>query len=211
MAQDYYIMMKSVWVLSLLIFASGFCRSTAAEPTNSYYNSQSSHCEARSGGVQPQQPQEVRRFSQPQVVPVQALAVYPTTANAVTNEIMPVPSPVRGGEPPPGPPARFIPLTLQSALEWTLSCNPDLVAIRQNLNVSADALAVARQFPTSLNPTVSVDLRPWVFERGTDQKIDQLATQVSVSWMQPIEFGHRTAYRTSIASAAYSQTRWTIL
>ena len=29
--------------------------------------------------------------------------------------------------------------------------------------------------------------------------------------MQPIEFGHRIAIRTSIASAAYSQTRWTIL
>jgi outer membrane protein TolC len=58
---------------------------------------------------------------------------------------------------------------------------------------------------------VSVTLDPWIFERGVDQSINQLATLVSVSWMQPIEFGHRTAIRTSIASAAYSQTRWTIL
>jgi cobalt-zinc-cadmium efflux system outer membrane protein len=116
-----------------------------------------------------------------------------------------------GGRQSPVPPANLTPLNLETALEWTLSCNPDLVTLRQNLNVSADAVAVARHFPTSLNPSVSVTLQPWVFERGVDQSINQLATLVSVSWLQPIEFGHRTAIRTLIASAAYSQTRFTIL
>ena len=126
-------------------------------------------------------------------------------------EPIPSPQPMGGDAQPPLPPANLTPLNLETALEWTLSCNPDLVTIRQNLNVSADAVAVARRFPTSLNPTVSVTLQPWVFERGVDQSINQLATLVSISWMQPIEFGHRNAIRTSIASAAYSQTRWTIL
>jgi cobalt-zinc-cadmium efflux system outer membrane protein len=102
-------------------------------------------------------------------------------------------------------------LPLETALQWTLSCNPDLVSIRQNLNVSAEAIQVARRFPTSLNPTVSVDVRPWVFERGLDDKVEQIPMQISVSWMQPLEFGHRTAYRTNIARAAFSQTQWNIL
>ena len=118
--------------------------------------------------------------------------------------------PPGGVELPSNPLLNVVPLSLEAALEWTLSCNPDLVALRQNINVSADALEVARRFPTSLNPTVSVDVRPWVFERGADQNVDQIAPQISVSWMQPLEFGHRTAYRTSIAQAAYSQTTWTI-
>jgi len=133
------------------------------------------------------------------------------STNAVVIETIPSPNPSAVNERAPYPPGRVVPLTLQSALEWTLSCNPDLVALRQNLNVSADALEVARRFPTSLNPTVSVNLQPWVFERNTEGNIDQLATLVSVSWMQPIEFGHRTSLRASIARADYSQTRWNIL
>jgi cobalt-zinc-cadmium efflux system outer membrane protein len=38
-----------------------------------------------------------------------------------------------------------------------------------------------------------------------------LGTQVSLSWMQPIEFGHRTGRRVAIARAEYSQTQWNIL
>jgi cobalt-zinc-cadmium efflux system outer membrane protein len=96
-------------------------------------------------------------------------------------------------------------------LEWTLSANPDLIALRQNLRVSSDALAVARQFPTSLNPTVSLTVQPWVFERTPEHGVEQLATLFNVSWQQPLEFGHRTEYRTAIAHAAFSQTRWNIL
>ncbi len=161
---------------------------------------------------QNQQFQDVRELSQPsQIILVQALVVQPKLTNTLAIEPIPAPKPSTGIDQPLDPPPSTISLTLGAALEWTLSCNPDLVAIRQNLNVSADAIEVARRFPTSLNPTVSVDVRPWVFERTADQSVDQLATLVSVSWMQPLEFGHRTAYRTSIARAAYSQTRWNIL
>ena len=103
------------------------------------------------------------------------------------------------------------PVDLETALQRTLSSNPDLVSLRQNLCVSSAAVAVARQFPMSLNPTLSVDVRPWTFEHDTGQGSQRLDTQVSVSWMQPIEFGHRIAHRTAIAQAAYTQSQWNIL
>ncbi len=102
-------------------------------------------------------------------------------------------------------------LDLRAALELTLARNPDLVALRQSLNVSAEALAVARRFPTSLNPTVSLDVRPWTFERVPGDGVERLQTQITVAWNQPIELGHRTRLRTSIARASYCQTRFTIL
>ena len=108
------------------------------------------------------------------------------------------------------PPAAQIPVDLETALQWTLTSNPNLVAMRRDLGVSAAAVAVARRFPVSLNPTVSVDVRPWTFERDTGDGSQRLGTQVSVSWMQPLEFGHRTGYRTAIARADYSQTQWSI-
>jgi len=100
------------------------------------------------------------------------------------------------------------PLDLETALQWTLSRNPDLVTLRRNLCISSAAVAVARRFPTSLNPTVSVDVRPWTFEPETGQRLD---TQISVSWVQPIEVGHRTGLRSAVAEAAYSQTQWNVL
>jgi cobalt-zinc-cadmium efflux system outer membrane protein len=123
------------------------------------------------------------------------------------------PAPLPGMEGAPGPAASQgpIPLDLESALRWTLSSNPDLVATRQDLCVSAAAVAVAQRFPLSLNPSVSVDVRPWTFEHDTGQGSRQLGTQVSLSWMQPIEFGHRTGRRVAIARAEYSQTQWNIL
>jgi len=122
-------------------------------------------------------------------------------------------SPSNSGLIEPGLPAAPLrtPLDLETALQWTLSSNPDLVALRQNLCVSAAAVAVARQFPMSLNPTVSIDLQPWTFEHNTGQGSRRLDTLVSVSWMQPIEFGHRISHRTAIAQAVYSQTQWNIL
>ncbi len=99
------------------------------------------------------------------------------------------------------------PVDLRAALELTLLRNPDLVSIRQNLPVSSAALAVAHRFPTSLNPTVSVDVRPWVFERNRGP----VESDVTVSWNQPIELGHRRAYREAIARAAYNQTQWNVL
>lgn len=100
---------------------------------------------------------------------------------------------------------------MESALELTLTYNPNLVAQRQELGVSAEAVEVARRFPTSLNPSVSVDVTPWVFERAPSGEIERLHTFVTVAWAQPIELGHRTAHRESIARATYDQTRWNIL
>lgn len=99
------------------------------------------------------------------------------------------------------------PIDLRTALEMTLSRNPDLVAIRQNLPVSSAAIAVAHRFPTSLNPTLSVDVRPWVFEKDHRPAGDE----VTFSWNQPIELGHRQAYREAIARATYRQTQWNVL
>ena len=104
-----------------------------------------------------------------------------------------------------------VPLDLQTALQWTLQYNPTLIATRQNAAVSVEALAVARQFPTSLNPSVSVTLQPWVFARNSKGAVQQPQTLVSVTWSQPVELGGRTAYRTAMAQASYDQTRWNIL
>jgi outer membrane protein, heavy metal efflux system len=109
------------------------------------------------------------------------------------------------------PVPNILPLSLETALQWTLSSNPDLITQRQNLPVSAEAIEIARRFPTSLNPTVAIDFRPWVFDRPTGNGIEYMQTLVSVSWMQPIELGHRRSYRTAIAQAEYSLTRWQIL
>jgi cobalt-zinc-cadmium efflux system outer membrane protein len=102
-------------------------------------------------------------------------------------------------------------ITLQTALQWTLTRNPDLVAQRQNLNVSAAAVRVAEQFPTSLNPTVAVTAQPWVFQRGTGGEIDRLEPFFTLTWEQPIEIGHRTYYREAIARAGYTQTQWNLV
>jgi cobalt-zinc-cadmium efflux system outer membrane protein len=115
---------------------------------------------------------------------------------------------------PPAPlPSQFqspTGLSLDMALARTLSSNPDLVSTRQNLRVSAEAMAVARQFPTALNPTVSVLSQPWVYVRGTNGE-DQLLPLVAVTWSQPLEFGHRTDQRIAIAHAEYHQSYWNVV
>jgi outer membrane protein, heavy metal efflux system len=102
-------------------------------------------------------------------------------------------------------------LSLETALQRTLSSNPELIALRQNLRVSTEAWEVARQFPTSLNPTVSVDVRPWVFGVGAGGATERLLPFLGVNWSQPVELGHRTAQRTAIAHAEYQQTYWNIV
>lgn len=111
----------------------------------------------------------------------------------------------------PQPPRWPTMLTLADALQCTLSCNPELVTIRQNLRVSAEAVEVAKLFPTSLNPTLAVDVRPWVFGVAADGGTERLLPYVSVNWSQPVELGHRTADRTMIARAEFEQTRWNIV
>lgn len=118
------------------------------------------------------------------------------------------PAPWPPNVPEASPPAV---LDLQAALETTLVRNPDLVSLRQDLPVSAEAVEVARRFPTSLNPSVSVEVNPWVFERIPADGIERLHTRVTVAWNQPIELGHRGQYRWTIAQASFEQTRWSVL
>lgn len=113
---------------------------------------------------------------------------------------------------PAGPPLALVPqIDLETALQWTLRSNPNLVTTRQNLNVSAEAVAVAQHFPMSLNPSVSVTCSPWVFERQANGEVQNLDRSISVVWAQPIELGHRQADREQMAHASYCQTRWTVL
>ena len=53
-------------------------------------------------------------------------------------------------------------ISLQTALYGALTSNPDLVTLRQGnvIAVSAEAVEVARHFPTTLNPTLWMDYRP---------------------------------------------------
>ncbi len=102
-------------------------------------------------------------------------------------------------------------IDLETALQWTLQSNPNLVATRQNERVSAEAVAVSRYFPTSLNPSISVTYTPWVFEREANGVVQDLDRAVSVTWAQPIELGHQQRYREEMANASYCQTRWNIL
>ena len=104
-----------------------------------------------------------------------------------------------------------IPLDLETALECTLRNNPALVAQRQNIQVSAEAIEVAKRFPTSLNPTLSVEVCPWVFQRGPGGAMDRLDNFITVNWAQPIELGGRRALRENIARASYSQTTWNLM
>ena len=102
-------------------------------------------------------------------------------------------------------------IDLETALQWTLQFNPTLLATRQNLNVSAEAVNVAKHFPTSLNPTVSVQYEPWVFGQGDNGQSGRLDRAVYLTWGQPIELGHRQSYREQMAQAQYTQTRWSVL
>lgn len=116
-------------------------------------------------------------------------------------QVAPVPSPTVAG----------VPLGLQAALQRALAENPELVAMRQELCVSAQAWEVARHLPTSLNPTVAIISQPWVFQRSPDHGVEQLPGFVSVELSQPLEFGHRTALRASIARAQHDQTGWKVV
>jgi cobalt-zinc-cadmium efflux system outer membrane protein len=125
------------------------------------------------------------------------------------------PTPVVGGQS----------LSLQAALYGALTSNPDLISMRAG-NVagnvaSPEAVEVARRFPTTLNPTLWVDVRPWANERVPGgiapngryrgPSIDHKDALMYFSLRQPIELGHQTRYRYAIAKAALSQQQWTVL
>ena len=75
--------------------------------------------------------------------------------------------------------------------------------------------------PTTLNPTLWVDVRPLAYERVPGQtlanggrippRLDQKDALMYFSLRQPVELGHQQRYRLHIAKAAYSQQQWTVV
>ena len=65
-----------------------------------------------------------------------------------------------------------------------------------------DRFQCARRFPTTLNPTLWVDVRPLVYERKPGNGLDQKDALIYFSLRQPIELGHQTTHRHAIAKAA---------
>ena len=112
-------------------------------------------------------------------------------------------------------------LSLEAALYGAITSNPDVVALRQNNVASPEAVEVARRFPTTLNPTLWVDVRPLVYERvpggiGANgryagPRLDQKDALMYFSLRQPVELGHQTTHRYNIAKAAYSQQQWSVV
>jgi cobalt-zinc-cadmium efflux system outer membrane protein len=117
------------------------------------------------------------------------------------------------------------PLTMQAALYGALTSNPDLVSLRAGnvpgSTASPEAVEVARRFPTALNPTLWVDVRPWASERVPGGRLpngrvvgptmNQKDALMYFSLRQPVELGHQTRYRYAIAKAALDQQRWTVV
>ena len=118
-------------------------------------------------------------------------------------------------------------ISMQTALYGALTGNPDLVTMRQGnaLAVSAEAVEVARHFPTTLNPTLWMDYRPITLVPngtfGTNSPGSGANRQNGfyhfgqdffyISLRQPIELGHQTTHRFHIAEAAYDQQRWLVI
>ena len=112
-------------------------------------------------------------------------------------------------------------LSLEAALYGAITSNPDLVSLRQGTVATAEAVEVARRFPTSLNPTLWVDVRPLVYERmpgvtlgnggHIPAKLNQKDALMYFSLRQPIELGHQTTHRYHIAQAFYNQQRWNVV
>jgi outer membrane protein, heavy metal efflux system len=121
-------------------------------------------------------------------------------------------------------------ISLQAALYGALTSNPDLVTLRQGnvLAISAEAVEVARHFPTTLNPTLWIDYRPitlvptGTFGSGTpggghtglpgaNGFYHYGQNYIYVSLRQPIELGHQTTHRYRIAQALYDQQKWIVV
>jgi cobalt-zinc-cadmium efflux system outer membrane protein len=120
-------------------------------------------------------------------------------------------------------------LSLEAALYGALTNNPDLVTLRQGspLAASAEAVEVARHFPTTLNPTAWIDYRPiTLIPNGTFGTTGPSGNSSSsshggfyhngqnyivASIRQPVELGHQTTHRYHIAQAAYDQQRWNVM
>ncbi len=118
------------------------------------------------------------------------------------------------------------PIAMQAALYGAITSNPDLVTLREGnaLAASAEAVEVARHFPTTLNPTLWLDYRPiTLVPNGTFGTSPTHASAagnnfyhfgqdyIYVSLRQPVELGHQTTHRYHIAQAAYDQQKWTVV
>lgn len=120
-------------------------------------------------------------------------------------------------------------ISLQAALYGALTSNPDLVSLRQGnaTAASAESVEVARNFPTTLNPTLWIDFRPITLippntfgntspgggaTKGSQGGFYHFGQDyIYISLRQPVELGHQTTHRYHIAQAAYDQQRWTVL
>jgi outer membrane protein, heavy metal efflux system len=116
---------------------------------------------------------------------------------------------------------------LQAALYGAITSNPDLVTLRQGnaLVASAEAVEVARHFPTTLNPTLWIDYRPiTLIPNGTFGSGSLVGSRSSesgfyhygqnyiyISLRQPVELGHQTTHRFHIAEAAFNQQQWVVV
>ena len=127
------------------------------------------------------------------------------------------------------PPAGGQPISLQAALYGAITSNPDLVTLRQGnaLAASAEAVEVARHFPTSLNPTLWMDYRPITLippntfgstspgggrtSSGNQGFYHYGQNYFYISLRQPVELGHQTTHRYHIAQAAFDQQKWTVV
>ena len=93
-------------------------------------------------------------------------------------------------------------VSLEAALYGAVTSNPDLVALRNSNIASAEAVEVARRFPTTLNPTLWVDYPPHGpggvpgvtlrHGRMAGPHIDHKDALMYFSLRQPIELGHQT-------------------
>ena len=131
---------------------------------------------------------------------------------ASSTDLAPLPAAnpiVEGGSMNLGIPGQSI--ALEQALTGAITANPDLVALRQNAPATAEAVEVARRFPTALNPTLFLNPRPGVFEKNIGRPgYHSVEGYLNVSIRQPLELGHQTTHRYHIAQAAHLQARWNI-
>ncbi len=123
------------------------------------------------------------------------------------------------------PPAGGQSISLQGALYGAITSNPDLVTMRQGnaLAASAEAVEVARHFPTTLNPTLWIDYRPiTLVPNGTFGTSPPVSGSnhgfyhygqnfIYISLRQPVELGHQTTHRFHIAEAAFDQQKWVVV
>jgi cobalt-zinc-cadmium efflux system outer membrane protein len=124
-------------------------------------------------------------------------------------QVNPQPLPPSGGMPGSLESGRSI--SLETALYGAITGNPDLVALRNSNIASPEAVEVARRFPTTLNPTIWLDIRPWVWTPLPQGGYKAVQAYILISYRQPIELGHQTRYRYEIARAALNQQQWTVM